>query len=56
MEWFLRLPQQRVRLKNDIVDWVRELASGATVVDGLTANSESAVLPWVDQVLSQTSR
>lgn len=34
----------------------RELASGATVVDGLTANSGSAVRPWVDQVLSRAGR
>lgn len=34
----------------------RELASGATITEGLTANSESAVRPWVDQVLAQAAR
>lgn len=34
----------------------RELASGATVVDGLTANSESSIRPWADRVLSQAGK
>ena len=34
----------------------RELASGTALVDGLTANSESAVQPWVNQVLSQAAQ
>ena len=34
----------------------RELASGATVTDGLTANSESAIRPWVDQIMSQAGK
>lgn len=34
----------------------RELASGATIVEGLTANSQSAIRPWVEQVLAQAAR
>ena len=34
----------------------RELTSGATIADGLTANSESAVRSWVDEVMSLTAR
>lgn len=34
----------------------RELASGAAVVDGLTANSESAIRPWAEQVMSRAEQ
>lgn len=34
----------------------RELASGATIADGLTANSESSIRPWVDQVIARAAR
>lgn len=34
----------------------QELASGATIVDGLTANSESSIRPWADQVLAQAGK
>lgn len=34
----------------------REMASGASIADGLTANSENIIRPWVDQVMSQTAR
>lgn len=34
----------------------RELASGAAVADGLTANSESAIRPWAEQVMSRAEQ
>ena len=34
----------------------RELVSGATITEGLTANSQSSIRPWVDQVMSQAAQ
>ncbi len=34
----------------------RELASGAAVAEGLTANDQSTIRPWVDQVMAQLER
>lgn len=34
----------------------RELASGATIAEGLTANSENVIRPWVDQVMAQAKQ
>lgn len=34
----------------------RELTSGATIAEGLTANSQSAIRPWVDRVMSQAEK
>ena len=34
----------------------RELASDATVAEGLTANSENIIRPWVDRVMAQAKR
>lgn len=34
----------------------RELAAGATIADGLTANDPSGIGPWVDRVMSQAKR
>ena len=34
----------------------RELASGAADTEGLTANSESVIRPWVDGVLAQAAQ
>lgn len=34
----------------------RELVSGATITEGLTANSQSSIRPWVDQVMSRAAQ
>lgn len=34
----------------------RELASGAAMAEGLTANDQSAIRPWVDQVMAQVEQ
>lgn len=34
----------------------RELAAGATIADGLTANDPNGIRPWVDRVMSQAKR
>lgn len=34
----------------------RELASGAAMAEGLTANNQSAIRPWVDQVMTQAEQ
>ena len=34
----------------------RELASGASMAEGLTANDPSGVRPWVDQVMAQAEQ
>lgn len=34
----------------------RELASGATMAEGLTANDQSAIRPWVDRIMTQVEQ
>lgn len=34
----------------------RELASGAAIAEGLTANDQSAIRPWVDRVMAQVEQ
>lgn len=34
----------------------RELASGAAIAEGLTANDQSAIRPWVDRVMAQAEQ
>lgn len=34
----------------------RELVSGATITEGLTANSQSSIRPWVNQVMSRAAQ